>query len=145
MSATWMVVAMTIVGGIAAALQAQFAGVMNNRMGTLGSVVVIYGTGALAIGVLAAVTRDSGLTAWREVPPYTLAAGVLGLIVVGSVAFAVGRVGVVQALLTFTVSQFVFSALIDHFGWFGAEVRLFDLSRVMGIGLLFAGAWLVLR
>lgn len=138
-------VAITIIGGIAAALQAQFAGVMNNRLGTLGSVAIIYGTGAVAIGALAAVTRDGGVAAWREVPTYTLAAGVLGLIVVGSVAFAVGRVGVVQALLTFTAAQFVFSALIDHFGWFGAEVRAFDLSRMLGIGLLFAGAWLVLR
>ncbi len=140
-----MVVAMTVLGGIAAALQAQFAGVMNNRMGTLGSVVVIYGSGAAAIAVVAALTRGNSLDGWRDVPPYTLLAGVLGLVVVGSVAFAVGRVGVVQALLTFTAAQFVFSALIDHFGWFGAEVRSFDLTRMSGVVMVFGGAWLVLR
>jgi bacterial/archaeal transporter family-2 protein len=140
-----MVVAMTVIGGVAAALQAQFAGVMNNRMSTLGSVVVIYGSGAIAIAVVAASARGNPMSGWSDVPPYALLAGVLGLVVVGSVSFAVGRVGVVQALLTFTAAQFVFSALIDHFGWFGAEVRSFDLTRMSGIVMVFAGAWLVLR
>jgi bacterial/archaeal transporter family-2 protein len=145
MSATWMVVAVTVLGGLAAALQAQFAGAMAGRMGTLGSVAVTYAGGGLVIAIIAALDRGGGLSAWREVPPYAFLAGLLGLVIIGALAFGVSRVGVVQALLTFTVSQFVFSALIDHYGWFGAEVHSFDLDRTVGIALLLGGAWFVMR
>lgn len=145
MSTTWLVVGVTVIGGIAAALQAQFAGAMDSRMGTLESVFVTYGTGAILIAVAAGFARGGNLAAWRDVPPYAFLAGMMGLVVIGAVSYAVGRVGVVQALLTFTIAQFLFSAFIDHFGWFGADVRPFDVDRVLGVMLLFGGAWLVLR
>lgn len=145
MSNTALVVAVTVLGGFAAALQAQFAGAMATRMGTMGSVLVTYAGGGIVIAVAAAVTRSSGLAAWRDVPPYAFLAGVLGLVIIGTLAFGVSRVGVVQALLTFTVSQFVFAALIDHYGLFGTDVRSFDLDRALGIAMLVGGAWFVLR
>lgn len=145
MSNTALVVAVTVLGGLAAALQAQFAGAMATRMGTMGSVLVTYAGGGVLIAVIAAVTRSGGIGAWRDVPPYAFLAGALGLVVIGTLAFGVSKVGVVQALLTYTVSQFVFSAVIDHYGLFGTEVRSFDLDRAVGIALLAGGAWFVLR
>jgi len=144
-SAAWVVVGVTVVGGLAAALQAQFMGEMNARVGTLESVFITYGLGALVIGVIMAAARGGDLSSWRALPPYVFLAGVFGLVIVGSVSFGVGRVGVVQALVTFTAAQFAFSALIDHYGWFGAEVRAFDVSRMAGVALLVAGSWLVVR
>jgi transporter family-2 protein len=141
----WTVVAVTAVGGIAAALQAQFAGAMANKMGTLESVFATYGLGAVVVSVLVAFARGGNLALWRELPPYVFLAGTLGLVIVGSLAYGTARVGVVEAIMTYTVAQFLFGALIDQFGWFGADVRAVDLPRLGGLVLMLAGTWLVLR
>ena len=41
--------------------------------------------------------------------------------------------------------QFIVAALLDHFGLFGAAVRPLDLSRLLGIGILILGVWLIMR
>ncbi|WP_436411168.1 DMT family transporter [Thermus scotoductus] len=35
--------------------------------------------------------------------------------------------------------------LIDQFGWMGSGVRPLDLGKIIGLGLLMLGAWLVVR
>jgi transporter family-2 protein len=145
MSSTWLVVIITVVGGLAGAVQAQFAGVMVEKMGPIESVFSTYALGGMCIGVIVAVTRPAHLAAWRTVPPWAFLAGLCGLVIVGSIAFGASRVGVVQALMTYTVSQFVFAAAIDHWGLFGAVVRHVEPSRAIGLGLMLAGTWLVLR
>jgi transporter family-2 protein len=145
MSSTWLVVVITVIGGLAGAIQAQLAGVMVEKMGPLESVFSTYVLGGLLIGLIVAVSRPAHLSAWSTVPPWAFLAGVCGLVIVGSIAFGASRVGVVQALMTYTVSQFVFAAAIDHFGLLGAIVRHVETSRAIGLGLMLAGTWLVLR
>jgi len=41
--------------------------------------------------------------------------------------------------------QLVVSTVADHFGWLGAEVRPIDLTRMVGIMVLFVGVWLIVR
>jgi transporter family-2 protein len=108
-------------------------------------VLITYGVGAIAIVAVAMSTRLVRLDELGDVPWYAWLAGLCGLVIVGAVSYGVGRVGVVQALVTFTAAQFAFSALIDHQGWFGAQVRTFDVSRLSGVTLLVLGAWLVTR
>jgi transporter family-2 protein len=37
------------------------------------------------------------------------------------------------------------AALIDHFGFFGAAVRPVDATRALGLVVMMAGVWLVVR
>jgi bacterial/archaeal transporter family-2 protein len=145
MGSLWLIVLIAAAGGIAVALQAQFVGVMDQRLGTLEAVFLTYGVGAVVAAGLMLAARGGGLQAWRAVPPYTYLAGVFGLVIIGAISWSVARLGVVRGLLIVTLAQFLASALIDQFGWFGAEVRTLDLLRVAGIGLLLVGGWLVLR
>lgn len=141
----WLVVLVAAAGGAAVALQAQLMAVIDNRMGTLEAAFLTYGVGALLAGALMLAARGGNLGAWRDLPPQSYLAGVFGLVIVGSISWSVARLGVVRGLLLVTLAQFLLSAAIDQFGWFGAEVRAFDLSRAAGIALLLAGGWLVLR
>ena len=138
-----------LIGGVAAGLQAPFTGVMANEVGELGSVLFTYGIGALLIVVIAigaSMTGQTELSNWRAIPWWAIyLAGPLGLVIIGSLAYAVPRVGAVNATMIFLVGWLVFSAIVDHFGWFGNSVRLLDLSKSAGIGLLLVGAWLLLR
>jgi transporter family-2 protein len=142
---SWVVVAVAIIGGIAVAVQGQFVGLLDDRLGTQASVLVTYGGGGLVAGLLLALARGEGLSQWRTVPWWAFLAGLLGLVIIGSIGFSVSRIGLVAALTAITVAQFVVGALIDHFGWFGAEIRVLDVGRMAGVALLVLGGWLVLR
>jgi len=145
MGSVWLIVLIAAAGGAAVALQAQMIGVIGQRLGTLEAVFLTYGVGAVVAGLVMLVLRGGNLAGWRDVPPAAYLAGVFGLVIIGAISWSVARLGVVRGLLIVTLAQFLLSAAIDQFGWFGADVRPLDLLRVAGIGLLLAGAWLVLR
>jgi transporter family-2 protein len=134
-----------VAGGAAIAVQAQLAGVVSDRVGTLEAVFITYGIGGLLSGALMLLVRGGNLGQVRHLPAYIYLAGAFGLVIVGAISFSVGRLGVVRGLLLVTVAQFVVSAAIDQFGWFGAEIQPLTLAKASGITLLLAGGWLVLR
>jgi transporter family-2 protein len=145
MTGLTVIVAVAVTGGVAIALQAQLAGFVSDRVGTLEAVFITYGIGGLLSAVLMLFARGGNLGQLRQLPGYVYLAGVFGLVIVGAISFSVGRLGVVRGLLLITVAQFVVSALIDQLGWFGAAVQPLTVPKAAGIGLLIAGGWLVLR
>lgn len=145
MTAVWVMVVVAIAGGASVALQAQLAGLVDERLGTLEAIFVTYGLGGVLAGLAILAARGGSLGQWRTVPPYAFAAGLFGLVIVGAISFSVARLGVVRALLLITVAQFVVSTLIDHFGLLGAQVQPVTAQKLAGIVLLLVGGWLVLR
>lgn len=145
MSALAVILLVALAGGFAIAAQAQLSALMIDEVGPLGTVFLTYGVGAVAATALVVVTRGGRLAGVRALPPYVYLAGILGLVIVGTVSYSVAQVGVVEGLLLITVAQFVVSALIDHFGLLGAEVQPLTPAKVAGILLLLGGGWLALR
>jgi transporter family-2 protein len=140
----WLVM-LALAGGFAVTLQAQFMGVMTDRIGTAESIFITYGTGGVAIGLVMLAMRGGNLGVWSSVPWYVLTAGLLGLVIVGAIGYTVPRLGLVAALSLFILAQFALAALVDHFGWLGAEVRPLDKTRAVGLAAVLIGSWLVLR
>jgi transporter family-2 protein len=140
-----VLVIVAIIGGIAAALQAQLTGLMDRGIGTIESVFITYGSGGVLVGLLMLAQRGGNLAAWQNVPWYALSTGVLGLVIVGTIGYTVPRLGIVAAFTIIVATQFVLGALIDHFGLLGAEVRLLNLPRLAGVVVLLAGVWLIIR
>lgn len=139
------VIIIATIGGIAITLQAQFMGLMDKNIGTLDSMFITYGIGGLIIGIAMLLNRGGNLSAWRSVPWYAITAGVLGLIIVGSIGYSTPRLGLVTTLTILVASQFIIGALLDHFGILGADLRPIDLSRLGGIGVMLLGVWLIIR
>lgn len=133
------------IGGIAVALQAQFMGLMDKGVGTLESMFITYGSGGLVIVFAMLIKQGGNLTAWRGVPWYALTAGLLGLIIVGTIGYSTPRLGLVPVLTILVASQFIVGALLDHFGILGADLRPFNLTRLAGIGTMLLGVWLIIR
>lgn len=133
------------IGGISITLQAQFMGLMDKQIGTLESVFITYGSGGLVIGLAMLLSRGGNLAAWQAVPWYTLFAGALGLVIVGTIGYSTARLGLVTALTIIVAAQFITGAFLDHFGVLGADLRPLNLTRISGIGLVFLGGWLVVR
>lgn len=145
MTAFLALILIAVVGGIAIVLQAQFMGVMDQQMGTIESVFITYGSGGLLVGLTMLALRGGNLAAWQTVPPQAFFSGVLGLVIVGTIGYVTPRLGLVTAFTILIATQFVLSGLIDHFGWFGAEIRPLDPTKFLGIGILLLGVWLVIR
>lgn len=140
-----LVLIVGLAGGIAVGLQAPLASLMSGRLGTLESVFIVHLGGAVLAGLPLLVMRGGNLGAWRDVPWYALAAGAFGLVVLSAVSYTIPRIGVATTVTLIVVAQLVTAALLDHFGLLGATVRLLDPARVLGIGVLLAGTWLIMR
>ena len=134
-----------LIGGVAAAFQAAFTGLMGLRLGNMESVFFTYAGGGLLI-ILAMVTLKGGnLLAWRAVPWYVFLAGPLGLVIIGSLSYTVPRLGSATASTLFVTAWLLLSAVIDHFGLFGVSQRALELPRLLGVMILLTGTWLVVR
>jgi transporter family-2 protein len=139
------VVAIAAIGGIAVTLQAQLMGLMDRQLGTLESIFITYGGGGLLIGLTMLLSRGGNLAAWHSVPWYALCAGAFGLVIVGSIGYGTARLGLVTALTIIVASQLITGAVLDHFGVLGAHLRPINLQRMVGIGLLLIGTWVVIK
>jgi transporter family-2 protein len=133
------------VGGAAITLQGQFMGLMDKAIGTKESVFITYAGGGILAGFLMLAARGGNLRAWQSVPWYALLAGVVGLVIVGTIGYTVPRLGLTRAFTIIIAAQLVVAALMDHFGLLGAAARPLDLSRLLGIGTLVLGVWLTTR
>jgi transporter family-2 protein len=140
-----LLVLVAVIGGVAVTLQGQFMGLMDQGIGTRESVFITYAGGGLVVALVMLAARGGNLRAWASVPWYALTAGLLGLVIVGTIGYTVPRLGLAVAFTIIVAAQFVMAALIDHFGWLGAEVRPMELTRLAGIGVLILGVWLITR
>jgi transporter family-2 protein len=138
-------VILAVIGGAAVALQGQLMGLMDKVMGTRESVFITYGSGGLLAAVIMLAAGGGNLKAWRHVPWYSLSAGFLGLVIVGTIGYTVPRLGLSKAFTILVAAQFIVAALLDHFGLFGATVRPVELSRLLGMCILILGVWLIIR
>ena len=133
------------IGGIAVTLQAQFMGLMDKQIGTLESIFITYGGGGLLIGLAMLLGRGGNLAGWQGVPWYALSSGVLGLAIVGTIGYGTARLGLVTTLIIVVAAQFITGAVLDHFGVLGAENRPINFNRILGIGLMLMGTWVIIK
>jgi transporter family-2 protein len=140
-----LVAGAALLSGAAVAVQAQLTGVMQRQIGTLESTFITYFSGGIVIGLVMLLARGGGLGNAGGLPWHVYTTGVLGLVVIGTLAVSVGGLGLVPALVLITVSQLVVGAVINHFGLLGAAMDPLDLSKVAGVAFLGIGTYLVLR
>lgn len=70
----------------------------------------------------------------------------VGLVAVVTITIAIHlfkEIGQLQAIVIPMFSQLIFSLLIDHFGWFGAQIIPLSSQRIIGSLLLVVGVTLV--
>jgi transporter family-2 protein len=140
-----VLVSIAAVGGIAVTLQGQFMGLMDRGLGTRESIFITYAGGGLIVSIAMLLCRGGNLKAIGGVPWYAMSAGILGLVIVGTIGYTVPRMGLSKAFTIIVAAQFIMAVLLDHFGWLGATVRPIELTRLMGMGTLILGVWLIIK
>lgn len=145
MSSISFLLFVAVLTAVASVLQARFMGVMDQSMGTAESVFITYGLGGLLVGLFMLYLRGGNLSAGGALPWYVFTAGIMGLIIVGGIAYTVPRLGFVATFTVLTTTQFALAAVFDHFGLLGSDIRPLDSYRLLGVLILLVGAWLILR
>lgn len=140
------VVLVGLAGGVAIGFQGPLTSLMSQRVGTIESVFIVHLGGAIAALLpLLLFTHGGNLSSWRTVPWYGLLAGVLGLPILGAISYTIPRLGVATTIILVVAGQLVIGAILDNFGLLGAAVRPLAFTRIIGMGVVFAGVWLMVR
>ena len=126
--------------GVCVAVQTSLTGAAQRSLGPA-VLVAISGltTGFCALVVSFFVARPE-FTGRAVV--YALASGVLGAVIVGSIAVAAGQAGVARALSLVIAAQLITGLVLDALGVFGAGAD-FSIPRALGVALIIAGGALV--
>lgn len=74
-----------------------------------------------------------------ETPAFNLIGGVIVAFYVISATLLAPRIGVSNFIFFAVSSQILISICIDHFGWFGVQIRPVDSVKLIGAGLLISG------
>ncbi|MGE5554491.1 MAG: DMT family transporter [Betaproteobacteria bacterium] len=136
--------------GALAGLFMAVQGTLNTQLakviGRVEALAVIQAVGLVSAGLLLVVPRSGtgDLSRLALAPWYTLFGGVLGVAITFTVVAAMSRLGIATATTAILVAQILAAAAIDHFGLLGAECRPFSWLKLVGVGLLAAGARILL-
>jgi bacterial/archaeal transporter family-2 protein len=131
---------LAVLAGMCVAVQTSLTGAAQR---TLGPAVLVAISGlttglcALLVSFFVAKPEFTG----RAVS-YALASGVLGAVIVGSIAVAAGQAGVARALSFVIAAQLITGLVLDALGIFGAGAD-FSIPKALGVVLIVVGGALV--
>jgi len=147
MSAGILYILLALIGGVLMAVQAPTNAILARASGSpvLAALIsFVVGTIALAVLLLAS-GAPRGLSGARALPWYAWTGGLYGAFFVAVAAFVAPRIGVGALLTAAVAGQLAAALLLDHYGLLGLEPRPATLARILGLVLVFAGAFLVRR
>jgi len=131
---------LAVLAGLCVAVQTSLTGAAQRVLGPPVLVAIsglTTGIVALAVSLLVAKPEFTG----RAVG-YAVASGILGAVIVGSIAVAAGQAGVARALSLVIATQLITGLLLDALGIFGAGAD-FSILKALGVILIIAGGALV--
>jgi transporter family-2 protein len=146
-SSTAFAAVLAFAAGLGGAVQIAVQGRLNERIGSIEAVATASVVGATIAVCVLLVTRGSFTGVGEAVagPKWQLLGGVMSVFIILAITVAGPRIGVVATTAFLIAAQFALASVIDRFGWFGVEQVAFSWPRVLGIGLLVAGAALTLK
>lgn len=140
-----IILAIGLIGGIAVGTQTPIASAMSLRVGAAASTVIVHLGGLVASLLLLLGSGEVRIAEWRDLPWYMLACGAFGVVLFLSISYTIPKIGATAAITLVVLGQLLAGMVIDHFGVFGVPVKPIDLSRILAVGLLLAGAYLMVR
>lgn len=134
------------VAGIAMAVQGSLNSALGKVVGQAEATLVVHILGAFTAGLVVLLwPGPSTINRVAAAPWYSFLGGPLGVLIIYSVVASIPRVGVALATTAIIVGQVTAALLIDHFGFFGLKEVPFTWWKLVGVGLLAAGARLMLN
>jgi bacterial/archaeal transporter family-2 protein len=146
MDKTFLAAMATVVVGGLIALQAPINSGLGKVTGTFPAAAVSFIVGTLLLIAIVVVTGNLGnVTEATHVPVYLLIGGVLGAAYVTTVLLTVRTLGAGGVTAATIAGQLTLSVVLDKVGFLGLVEREITPGRIVGVVLLAAGVFLVVR
>jgi transporter family-2 protein len=135
-------VMLTAAAGGLIALQAPINAGLGKSTGGLPAALVSFGVGTIALAAIVVLSgKAGGLSSTFDVSWYYL----LGAVYVTNALIAVSVIGAGGVAAATVTGQLTASVVIDRLGLFGLDQVALSPERLLGVGLLMAGTFLVIR
>jgi transporter family-2 protein len=137
---------LVLIAGIGLAVQPP----TNAALATASGSVILSALTSFLIGAVvllvawAAIDRTSPM-ALKGAPGWAWLGGFYGAGFVAVLAYAAPKLGISVALTAAIASQLVAALIVDHFGLFDVKVEPVSIGKLVGVGLVIAGAVVVRR
>ena len=136
-----------IVAGGLIAIQSVLNASLGQRIGNLGSVLVLTFISAILLIVL--ILFFPSTSNIRNLPDisewYLYIGGFLGVAILAAPIYLVPRIGTTSTLIAIVLGQSIIALVIDQFGLFASPKVEISLARGVGVLLVAIGAYLVGR
>ncbi|HEY6672912.1 MAG TPA: DMT family transporter [Solirubrobacterales bacterium] len=139
------VLIMAIVGGCIA-LQAPINAGLGKSTGNFAAATISFAVGTVLLAAIVAISgRTEGLSNVTHIEWYYLLGGALGAAYVFSALVLVSQIGAGGVAAATVTGQLTTSVVLDRIGFLGLEQTPLTLGRGLGVALLLAGTYLVVR
>jgi transporter family-2 protein len=137
----------TIAAGGLIAVQPPVVARVADTVGSLPAAAINFVVGSIVLVAIVVAIGDAGSAADVGSVPlyYLLAGGAVGAIYVATVVVTVGTLGAAGVVGATIAGQLTASVALDRLGVFGLEETPISLERILGVALLLAGTYLVVR
>ncbi|MFN2445636.1 MAG: DMT family transporter [Vicinamibacterales bacterium] len=141
---TLFLAVVSVLAGVASALQAATNGALAGRIGLGATLVVSITVTSVAVAVFYFAQgggRGSFFPAGTGWHFYL--GGVYGFAIIAALAFAFPRLGGAWAIALLVLGQGMAAVAVDHFGWLDQAQTPISAARVAGLSLIVAGTFLL--
>jgi transporter family-2 protein len=147
MSGSALATSLAVAAGLAGSVQVAIMSRLGERIGVLGALAFSTALTAVVALLILLVARGSlgALSQAVQQPWWMLLGGIMGLLIVFTITYSGPRIGVAATVGILIAGQLAMGAAIDRWGLFGSERIALHWPRLLGLGLLAAGAALSLR
>ena len=125
---------------------------MNSKLRTVlqnanTAALISFLVGTTGLVLLLAVTRTPipARDTLASVPVWAWFGGLMGAFYVAISTVVASQLGTASLLGLALSGQLAMALVVDHFGWLGLPEHPITLTRLAGVALLGAGAWLISR
>ncbi len=129
----------SIIAGAVMSLQGVINTRLTERVGIFEANLFVQGTAFLLSFLVMMIFGRGNLTALRGTKWYYLVGGVLGLLITVTVILSIKGLSPTAAISIILIAQLLTAALIDLFGWLGAEKAPFGWQKFVGLALMIGG------
>jgi transporter family-2 protein len=131
--------------GMLVAMQPPINARLGKGVGTFAAATISFTVGTIALALVAAFAGNTHLGGLKDVPWWAFAGGFIGAVFVASSLVTVRTLGAGGVVAATIAGQLTFSLVIDKFGLFGLDEKPISATRIVGVALLAAGVFLVVR
>ena len=141
-----LAIALTAGAGGLVAMQAPINGVLGKAAGKLAAASISFVIGTAVLLAITAVTgSEVNLGEAAKLPWYYFLGGLLGAAYVTTVLITVRTLGAGGVTAATIAGQLSTSVVLDRLGAFGLPEKQITFARVVGVALLAAGVFLIVR